>query len=172
MAKIKEVHFEKLFSLAKYNNERIGFRAEIEEGDNPDKVAGELHFKILAIEDCLNKYRTVLHWIDTASENVETNAEMIRHTKERMRKMKVDIAELAAQAGKGDVDAKLKHACSGDSYKQLEESLQMYEDKFRKYDEKLNLLVKAKHELRERIKNGNFSIEGIDIPVMHRGDLF
>ena len=170
--KVKEVHFEKLFSLEKYNNERIGFTAEIEEGESPDKVAGELHFKILAIEDCLSKYRHILSWIDYASGEVEQNAASVRNTTEHMRKLKVDIAELAAKAEKGEVDAKLKHACSGESYKQLQENLQGFEEKCEKWDKKLVALVKAKQELRERIKNGDFTIEGIDIPVMHRGQFF
>jgi hypothetical protein len=69
--KVKEVYLEKLFSLEKYNNERIGFRAEVSENEDSDKVAGELFFKIMEIEDCLNVYRNVLVDIDYVAGNFE-----------------------------------------------------------------------------------------------------
>jgi len=166
--KIKEVRFEKLFSLEKYHNERIGFTAEVEEGENAEKVAGELHFKIVSIEDCLNAYRTCLNDVDYASREFEDKQEHIQHLQNQISEMKVTIEELYRQAEKGNVDAKLQHACSRQSYKQLQEQLVQYKKYSEEWDNTLKKLGKAKDILQERIKNGNFSLEGMDIPKPRR----
>ena len=157
--KIKEVRFEKLFSLEKYENERIGFTAEVEEGENAEKVAGELHFKIVGIEDCLNAYRTCLNGVDYASREFEGKQEQIQHLQNQISEMGVTIEELYRQAEKGNVDAKLQHACSRQSYKQLQEQLIQYKEDLEKWDNTVKKLVKAKDILQERIKNGNFSLK-------------
>ncbi|MEM3617282.1 MAG: hypothetical protein QXJ31_05150 [Candidatus Bathyarchaeia archaeon] len=78
--KIKEVRIEKLFSLENYNNERIGFVAEVEEGENADAVAGQLFLKIMNVEDCLQTYRDVLSDLLVASHReYETQCQIARH---------------------------------------------------------------------------------------------
>jgi len=165
---VKEVRFEKLFSLAKYNNERIGFTAEVEEGENPNAVTGQLHFKILAIEDCLNAWRRVLSGVEYAVSEVENTEGYIRETKSQMKRMKVEIAELVAKAEKGDVDSRFRHACSRDSYKKLTEDLVRQEENLEKWNRNLELFVNAKHTLKQRIKEGNFSLAGVEIPKFPR----
>jgi predicted RNase H-like nuclease (RuvC/YqgF family) len=162
--KIKEVYFEKLFSLEKYNNERIGFRAEVSENENPDKVAGELFFKIMEIEDCLNVYRNVLSDISFVASRFEEKRHDITRVKNEMVRMKTTIEELARLSEKGDVDAKLRHACEAKSYKELSERLQEYEREIAELDGKHEKLVAIKVELQNRIKNGNFSLAGIEYP--------
>lgn len=162
--RIKEVRFEKLFSLAKYNNERIGFTAEIGKGDNPDKVVGQLHFKILDVEDCLCAYRRVINKIDYASEKFERTRSNLMDTEQRIKQTKIEIEELVEQSRTGDVDARLKHACSGQSYKILCENLEAQKKQLEEANIQLKKLVSAKETLRGRIKNGNFSLEDVDIP--------
>jgi len=166
--KVKEVYFEKLFSLEKYNNERIGFRAEVSENDNADKVAGELFFKIMEIEDCLNVYRNVLIDIDYVGGNFEDKRHDITRIRNQMAQMKTTIEELARLGEKGDVDAKLRHACETKSYKELSEQLQVSERQLEELDDKIKKLVAIKEDLRERIKKGNFSLDGINYPTIPR----
>jgi DNA repair exonuclease SbcCD ATPase subunit len=163
--KVKEVYFEKLFSLEKYCNERIGFRAEVSENENPDKVAGELFFKIVEIEDCLNAYRNVLTDIDIVSRRIAERKHDIIHIKKEMADLKTSIEELARLSEKGDVDAKLRHACDSRSYKQLSEQLENYENELAELNEKHKKLIAIREELRNRFKNGVFNLHGIDYPI-------
>jgi hypothetical protein len=55
--KIKEVEYSRLFNLADYQNERIGFKAEITDSENPNEVIGQLFFKVLEVENVFQKYR-------------------------------------------------------------------------------------------------------------------
>lgn len=170
--KIREVRFEKLFSLAKYNNERIGLTAEVEEGEDADKVVGELHFKILDIEDCLNAYRKVLEDLDYASDSFESKQSQILSLKEDAVNLKVKIAELLVAAEKGEVDARMQHACSGQSYKDLQERIARYEKEAKELDESVQRLAEVKQELRDRIKAGRFTLEGLTVPRVRRRDWY
>lgn len=164
--RIKEVRFEKLFSLAKYNNERIGFVAEVEEGENADKVAGELHFKILAIEDCLNAYRRILNRLESFVSQFESKKRDIKRLQKDIVEKKIHIEEVAKRLQKGelDVDEKLRHACDRESYKDMKKRLEEYQAEANKLDGEIQRLVESKEELSSRIKQGNFSVEGIEIP--------
>jgi predicted nucleic acid-binding Zn-ribbon protein len=170
--KIKEVRIDKLFSLEKYNNERIGFTVEVTEQDNADQITGELYFKICNIEDCLETYRRLLQDIDTAAAKFEDTRSIIRRIENQITNMKTTIAELLAKAEKGDIDAKLKHACDTQSYKQLTDQLKDYQAKLKYFDEIHGKLVEAKEELKRRIKQGNFSLYGLDIPILSRESLW
>ncbi len=163
--KVKEVKFEKLFSLEKYNNERIGFVAEVEEGEDADKVVAELHFKILDIEDCLQAYRNILSDLDYAAERFQDEQWQVKSLEKEIADMKVRIEEISERLARGElsVDDKLRHACDRQSYRDMQEQLERHKETLKKWDEKVEQLTKAKVELRERIKNGNFSLEGIEI---------
>jgi predicted RNase H-like nuclease (RuvC/YqgF family) len=170
--KVKEVYFEKLFSLEKYNNERIGLRAEVSENENADKVAGELFFKIMEIEDCLNIYRNVLTDIDYIERDIEGKRHEITHISNEIEQMKTTIEELARLGEKGDIDAKLRHACETKSYKQLSERLQVCHEELAESDKKHQKLIAIKLELQKRFKNGNFSLVGINYPIIPRREYF
>ena len=162
--KVKEVYFEKLFSLEKYNNERIGLRAEVEQGEDADKVIGKLNLKIADVEECLETYRRLLSEIYYASQQFDDKQTTIRHTQERMKDMKITIEQLIQQGEKGDIDAKLRHACERDSYKQLSESLARNEEELKQIDQKMKQMIKVRDILKQRIKGGIFKIDDLDIP--------
>ena len=164
--KIKEVRFEKLFSLEKYHNERIGFVADVNDNDNPQKVAGELFFEIMNIEDCLNTYRNLLYHEGMLASEISNIEEGIARTKQHMAEMKTKVEELSAKIDKGgDVsEEKLRHACESKSYKQLKSELNERENSLSKANELFKQTVKATEELKNRIKKGNFSLEGIEQP--------
>jgi chromosome segregation ATPase len=168
--KVKEVYLEKLFSLEKYNNERIGFRAEVSENENPDKVAGELFFKIMEIEDCLQIYRNILSDLDYATERFQNEQENVRDLEKRLKDMKVKIEEISQRLAKGelDVDEKLRHACDRESYKKMQEDLAGHFEQMKRFDELVKQLTEAKVQLRDNIRNGNFSLSGINVPIMPR----
>lgn len=43
---IKTVHYSALLNLGNYNNERIGFTAELEDGENPEAAIDKLRSKV------------------------------------------------------------------------------------------------------------------------------
>lgn len=58
--RVKEVVYSRLFNSGDYSNERIGFKAELEDGENPEQVIGQLMERILVIEEGLALYRELL----------------------------------------------------------------------------------------------------------------
>jgi len=155
--------------LEKYNNERIGLRAEVEPNEDADAVIGKLNLKIADVEECLETYRRLLSQIYYASQQFDDKQSTIRHTQERMKDMKITIEQLAQQGEKGDIDARLRHACERDSYKQLSESLARNEEELKQIDQEMKQMIKVKDILKQRIKDGIFNIADLDIPkVQHR----
>jgi len=166
--KITEVRVEKLFSLEKYNNEKFGLTAQVEEGEDPDKVLAELNFKILAIEDCLEAYRRLQNDEDYVVSNIESAESNIAHCKSQIKNMTVKIEELLQQAEKGDVDARFRHACERESYKSIKERLLAEEQNLKDLNVNLKKIIAVKEELKKRIKEGKFSLENIDVPKLRR----
>lgn len=85
--KIKEIRYERLFNLKGYNNERIGFTAELSEGDDENKALGELFFKTLEVEECLEAYRKL-------AELPEAYDRLIADEQRRITDLKTDIADM------------------------------------------------------------------------------
>ena len=161
--RIKEVQYQRLFTLGNYNNERIGFVAEVNENEDANKVLGELFFKVLDVEDCLETYRFLLRRIININEQIEHTERDIARTQSRIAELKVTIDELVEKIKKGDYDARLRHACEPESLKTLNERLEDYKNLLEKQNRERKELQQKLNELAERIKNGNFSLEGLEI---------
>ena len=163
MVKVTEVHYERLFSLEKYHNEKIGFSAAIGKDESADKILSELFFKIAEVEDALQGYRGLEQEIIHMEHNVRSSEATIASREEQIENMKHTIDELLAKGEQGDVDARLRHACETQSYKGLQEDLAKQKIELEEREKKLTALIKSKAELQKRIKEGNFSLEGLEL---------
>ncbi|MCD6402401.1 hypothetical protein J7L36_00900 [bacterium] len=162
--KIKEVQYQRLFTLGKYNNERIGFIAEVEENEDADEVLGQLFFKILDVEDCLEAYRRLLEEKDKMEYSINNVQHRIAYLSKQISEMKVTIHELVEKIQKGDIDAKLRHACETRSLKSLQQEKE-------KETKRLEELIREKKEiekyieiLKQNIKKGEFKLpKGLEL---------
>lgn len=167
---IKEVKFEKLFSLEKYHNEKIGCTAIVNDGESADKTMANIILKVMDVEDCLSTYRELLSIEERATYEVKSTTQSIENTEDQIKTMKVKIEEITQAVKKGgDVDERLQHACSSRSYKELKEQLSNYKERLKKQSVVADQAMKNRIALREQIKAGNFSLEGIDVPKPSRG---
>ena len=163
--RIKEVGYDRLYSFGKYENERFHFLAEVNEGESADKVLAELFLKVCSIEDCLQAYRDLLGVIEWYRRRVADKNKEIAQISSEIADLKVKIDEItqAIREGRADYDMRLRHACDRDSYKRLKEGLAESQKELMKYEAKLKKAVELKNTLLNRIKEGNFSLEGLEI---------
>jgi chromosome segregation ATPase len=166
---IKEVKFEKLFSLERYHNEKIGYTAQINDGENADKTMAELILKVMDVEDCLATYREIVSIQERADSNVENTENCIQQLQDQIKSMKVKIEEITEAVKKGgDVGERLQHACSSRNYKESKQQLESYKTQLKIQKDTATKATQKRAELRERIKQGNFNLEGIDVPKLNR----
>ena len=163
---IKEVKFEKLFSLEKYHNEKIGCTAIVNDGESADKTMANIILKVMDVEDCLSTYRELLSIEERATYEVKTTTQSIENTEDQIKnnESKDRRNNTSSQERWRDVDERLQHACSSRSYKELKEQLSNYKERLKKQSVVADQAMKNRIALREQIKAGNFSLEGIDVP--------
>ena len=75
--------------------------------------------------------------------------------------MKLKIDEIAKLAEQGDPDGKLRHACSRTSYKDMSDQLKSEETRLAELQKDLRVAKDSKLMLINRMKKGNFSLEGL-----------
>ena len=162
--KIKEVQYQRLFTLGNYNNERIGFVAEVDDNEDADKALGELFFKVLDVEDCLEAYRSLLEQRDRIELEINSIHHHIARLDRDISEMKVTIDELVEKIEKGDIDAKLRHACETRSLKSLQEEREQETKRLEELTRKKNEIEKQIESLKQNIKNGNFKLpQGLEL---------
>lgn len=162
--KITEVRMEKLFSLARYNNERIGFTANVGPMDNPDQVAAKLHLKIMCLEKCLDINRRLISLVHNRTQQFRSYNERIETETKQINDTKVTMEELIKAADKGDVDSRLKHACSRTSLKSMKEELEKMKEGRLRVKTALEVASKALNILTKRIKSGTFDLTDLELP--------
>lgn len=151
--KIERVHYSRLFSFAKYSNERITFDASVGPDEDADKVLGELFFKVTEIEDVLQAYRNCLSRLDGIAGTIDHDASQIGELTRRIAEMKVSIDKLA----RGEPDERLRAACDRESLKSLNAQLKRYQKSLERDELEKSELSKQLEGLREKIAEGDFS---------------
>jgi len=158
--KIKEVEYSRLFNLADYQNERIGFKAEITDSDcGPNAVnaaIGQLFFKVLEIEEIFQAYRNLLREID----NLRAS---IRNKERHLQWLLDDLAEL---------ELRLKELEERDDIRacQVVDTKELIEERKKQIEDTKAEIAELQRQLRERenekvrmrglIKAGKFDFEG------------
>lgn len=165
---IKSVTVEKLFSLERYNNERIGLTANISEGENANKAVAQLFLQITGIEDVFAIYRKVIDQTEEAERKVNYYTSRVDNVKEEMAKMKISMEELTEIINKGgDVsDERLKHACHAKSYKDVKEQLEREQKTLADAQTQLTELKTLKDTIKSRIAEGVFNTDGLKVPYI------
>ena len=155
--KIREIEYSRLFSFADYQNERIGFKAEITDSEDPNTVIGQLFFKTLEIERIFQRYRDLLREISCTEDYIkELERDIERHNNE--------IAHLEKRLAEYKERKTIRQCVIVDTAELLEETKQRLEDKKLKLKEaikELEALRRKKRELEELIKAGKFDFEGV-----------
>jgi len=154
--KVKEVRFEKLFSLEGYNNERIGFTVELSEAEDESKVVAELFFKICQIEECLDAYRRLLRTYQNVLEEHRYAQLDVERARKEAEELKVELEKSSDE---------LEHLQKAIKLRRVADELKTREEKLAMLEEELSKLEKAREELKRRIKNGEFTLEGLGIPA-------
>ena len=156
--KVKEVQYQRLFTLGSYNNERIGFVAEVDGEEDAGKVLGELFFKVLDVEDCLEAYRRLLEEQNRIELKAKTVQQRIASLEKHISEMKITVDELVEKIKTGDIDARLRHACETRSLKSLEEEKEENIKELKEITKEKNKIEKQLEVLRRNIKNGTFKL--------------
>jgi len=161
---VKEVSYQRLFTIGNYNNEKIGLIATIPEGENPDKVIGQLCLKVFSLEEVLNTYRDMVTEVWHCKEQIQRHGDLVDNTESQIAKMKVDLAELdKALKEQREIDERLRHACSRQSYKSLKQSLENYKKDLEAWKSRLKKAIMNQTILQDRINEGNFTVEGMEL---------
>lgn len=169
--KVSDVTYERLYSFGKYENERIRFNATLEDEDSPDVVIGALFFKVCDVEDCLAAFRHISDNIEVYQSRVAEYHNRSAQTSQRIAEMKVKIEEITTKLNKGErlgTDARLRHACDTESYEGLKKQLAEQKTTLASYERKLKEAIESKDVLKQRIKEGNFSLDNINVPKERR----
>jgi chromosome segregation ATPase len=165
--RITEVRYEHLFTLGQYQNEKIGFSASVTKNENADQVLAALVLKVTEVEDCLEAYRMLSNEFDTCEHHVASTEKEIANREEEVARMKHTIDEIIALGDKVDVDERLRHACDRQTYKASQENLVRLKAQLAEATKALTEASTKWAELKTRIKKGNFSLEGLDLPKKH-----
>jgi len=151
--RVKSVKYERLFSFEKYNNERIGMEVEISEHDNAEAVLGELYFKILNIEKCLDLFRYLKAKLDIIISSLKSLEKKRKDLLEDIRDTEKELEEIQKI---DDIMEKQRRICRLRDIKQLRRDLVEVEEKIENYEELKQETKKALEDLEQLIKAGEF----------------
>ena len=163
---IKTVHYERLFTIGNYQNEKIGFSADLDKHDDAEAILGQLFGKVTESQHFLCIFRNAIDEEEYMSQRIDRQKARVANTEQQIQQMKISMTELAEklQKGTGDVDDHLRHACTGTSLKDLTAQLNRERQQLRDllaHEEKLTEFIL---EINSRIGTGNFSAIGLSIP--------
>lgn len=167
---IKTVSVDKLFTLGNYCNERIGLTANVAEGESAELVASQLFLKITNIEDVFATYRNLISHIEMVEEQLHHSETQLTYSERELADMKISIDKLNEIISKGGEvsDERLQHACKSKSYKDVKATVESNRESVESKRQLLADLKTIKTTIQDRITKGNFSLEGLDIPVIKR----
>ena len=151
--RVKSVKYERLFSFAKYNNERIGIEVELSEHDNADVILGELYFKILNIEKCLEMFRFLQGKFQTILQRIES---LKRRRKELLEEIRRNEKKLEQAKKIEDETERARILCSIGDIKDLRRRLVEKEEEIEELEDLRNETSKALVDLEKMIKAGQF----------------
>jgi len=153
--KVTSVRYERLFSMEKYHNERIGFESHLANGESEGQALGELFFKVLAIEDHLQAYRNCLEGLQDTERRISDMVGQIGYMEQKIAETKVSIDKLA----KGEPDDRLKAACERESLKTQMERLEYHRNVLENLEREKTKLLEQRELLAAKIKAGDFTAQ-------------
>ena len=154
--KVERVEYSRLFNLPNYQNERIGFSVVVGDKENPEKILGELFFKIERIEEKFNLYRDMKEALARLLRELDNLIERRLFVMEKIKELE-------------DAVEKEKHSASPNActIQNLSESLENQKDRLQEIEKeikdtkarvfKLEKLIEA---MKNDILEGKFEEEG------------
>lgn len=161
--KVKNIRYERLFSFAKFNNERITFEAELDGNESEDKAMGELFFKVANIEEVFQAYRNCLKLLDRYDDYMESELQNIARWERDIADTKVTIEQLS----KGKASDRLQAACRRESLEDMQKHLKKAKEGLLGYRKDKATIETQLIELQTKIKNGNFVPNKTVLDLVH-----
>jgi len=157
--RVKEVVYSRLFNIGDYSNERIGFKAEVEDGENPEQVIAKLAEKVLIIEECFSLYRSLLKARESYANVVDGKEKELKRRYKRLAELEAERIRLDEEK---DERARCRIIPIEDEIKQVLKDIEEIKNELRSYVEKHNDTLRLLREARERILNGEFPESAIE----------
>ena len=92
--RIKEVIYHRLFNLENYQNEKIGFVAEVEEGEDENQVMAKLFFKVAQIELAFAKFRALKDGLNFIRAQIKDLKKELKWDFEQLYRLEAERIEL------------------------------------------------------------------------------
>ena len=154
--KVNRVFYQRLFTFSQYENERIGFDVELEDGDNAKQIIGNLFFEVMNIEEAFEAYRQTFSALANLADHIQHQQLHISRIKNNMDAKRATIDQLAERGTEGDVEARLQRVCEMKSMESLKEDLARAEKRMREYLKRRGELRKIQENLKKQVKHGQF----------------
>ena len=151
--RVKEVVYSRLFNIGDYSNERIGFKAEIEDGETPEQVIGQLVERVLAIEESLTLYRDLLRKRADYEGRVEATERDLERAYEKLAGLEAERIKLDEEV---DERARCRLISVEDEIKRTLEGIESIKNSLRGYAQKHNEVLRLLKVVREQIVRGEF----------------
>ena len=166
--KIREIEYSRLFNLENYNNERITLRAEVPELEDPNKVMGELFFKVLQIENKFNQYRQAEKMINRHISSLESYRRDLEWETEHLGKIIADIEKELERSREVEDELETEEIACSISYlkkqeKAARERISELQKKISNAEKAIQKLTELKKRIADEIKAGNF--EPVDLTL-------
>ena len=158
--RVKEVVYSRLFNIGDYSNERIGLKAELEDGEKAEEVIGQLMEKVLVIEESLALYRELLRKRENYERCVESSERDLERAYEKLAGLEAERIKLDEEK---DERAKCRLISIEDEIKQTIERIETIKKTLRDYVQKHNEALKLLRAMRDQIVSGKFPESVIEL---------
>ena len=156
--RIKEVEYSRLFSFGNYQNERIGFKAEIDENENPDAALGQLFLRVLNLNKVFQRHREILENIERTREQIKTYKDDIKLHERYLANYLKEREELKEEEAKGEKSTRLICRIEDVETSILREKREIanYQQKIVEAEREILKLTSELETLEEKIRRGDF----------------
>jgi len=146
--KIKSVRYERLFNVGDYQNETIGFIADVDEKENPNTAIAKLYDMVTKINRAMNELRRIAGRLQTL-ENEEYYCGSLFYTEREIERTKRQLED----AIKESPDAK-KDTPEWRHIKRLKEELDEHRREFKRKEKEAKELTNKYQTMIKNFKKG------------------
>ena len=92
--KIKSVRYERLFNVGEYQNETIGFIADVEEKEKPEIALSKLYQMVTDANKSINKLREIANKLYSLQRDDGYYCSSIHYTEHEIERAKIHLSDL------------------------------------------------------------------------------
>lgn len=153
--RIKEIEYSRLFdNIPGFQNERIGFKAEIDENEDQNQVMGELCIRAINLNKKFSEYRSVLAKL----ESIEQNIDNLREEKQRLNERIKDLLAERENLDKSDEKQRCRAVDLEDHLEQTKNRVQKKDETIEEKQQEWNELNDQKIKLETTITGSGGSV--------------